>query len=188
MTTVQPPQADERSDAASRASTPHTYTEYGEALAALSRLVLRMCAMAARQLALALESLASGGQNLIDEVLEHEAAINELERMIDSQASQIIARWQPAARDLRLLLAFAKSTTDLERVGDEAKKIALQARKLYADRRPPLQHVELRTMAAIAREMLHASERALEDMNPDQAAEASRRDEELDGAFRGALR
>ena len=100
--------------------------------------VLQMGARVSRQLEDAIECLGAGSSALIDQVMRHESVINALERSIDELASQVIARRQPTAGDLRLLTSLLKSTTDLERVGDEAKKIALQARKLLHDGRSAL--------------------------------------------------
>ena len=169
--------------------TPHTYREFDAELSEVKGLVVHMGERVVRQLSLSLESLASGSPGLIDEVLRHEEAVNTLERTIDLRAGQIIARWQPTAGDLRLLLALVKATTDLERVGDEAKKIALQARKIHADRRPSLAvHMDLGRMSEIASEMLLTSQKSIEQLDPIAAATAARRDIELDDAFRGALR
>ena len=107
---------------------PHTSKGYDHQLEQAHALVLQMGARVERQARDAIECLASGSAALIDQVLRHELVINSLERSIDELASHVIARRQPAASDLRLLLAVLRVTTDLERVGDEAKTIALQAR------------------------------------------------------------
>lgn len=169
--------------------TPHTHREFDQELSEVNGRVLQMCERVGRQLSLAVDSLASGSLDLVDQVLRHEHSVNALERAIDERAGQIIARWQPTAVDLRLLLALVKATTDLERVGDEAKKIALQARKIHADHRPSLlRHIDLGRMSEIAREMLLAAQKSLEQLDPSAAATAARRDIELDDAFRGAIR
>src|SRR5687768_11019847 len=93
-------------------------------------LVVQMGERVQRQVDDAVVSLSSGSPALINQILRHEAVVNALERQIDELAGQIIARRQPAASDLRFVLAVVGLTTDLERVGDEAKKIALQARKI----------------------------------------------------------
>ena len=135
------------------------------------------------------ESLSSGSPALIDQILRHEAVVNALERAIDELAGQIIARRQPAAGDLRFVLAVANITTDLERVGDEAKKIALQARKIFSDgSRRSRAPVEVRRMAAIVQDMLRAAVAALETLDPRAAVALARRDEESDLVFQAVLR
>ncbi len=162
---------------------PHTSKEYDQQLGQAHALVLQMGARVERQSADAVECLATGSLALIDQVLRHEAVINALECSIDELASHIIARRQPAAGDLRLLTAMLKVTTDLERVGDEAKKIALQARKA----RLPGQ-AEVRRMARLVAGMLRRALDAFERLDLAGTAEVVRRDAEVNDAFRAILR
>src|SRR4029077_4064242 len=132
-------------------------------MARAHELVVQMGSRVERQLEDAVECLTSGSPALINQILRHEAVINSLERSIDELAGQIIARRQPTAGDLRFVLAAIGMTTDLERVGDEAKKIALQARKIFADGSPAQPRTrELRRMAAIVQDMLRAAIVSLE--------------------------
>lgn len=169
--------------------TPHTAREFDHQLDQARNLVLQMGARADRQVVDALECLAFGSFALVDQVLRHELVINSLDRSIDARISQIIARRQPAAGDLRLLTALIKSTTDIERIGDEAKKIALCARKLSWGDRPQFpRNGEIRRMAQLALEMLRASLRSLENMDLERTAQVVRQDQDVDEAFRGILR
>jgi phosphate transport system protein len=167
----------------------HTSKEYDELMARAHQLVGQMGERVKRQVEDAVESLASGSPSLINQILRHEAVVNSLERSIDELAGQIIARRQPAAGDLRFVLAAVGITTDLERIGDEAKKIALQARKIFADGLPAQPRtVEVRRMAAIVQDMLRSAVSAIETLDPRAAAALARRDEESDLAFQGMLR
>ena len=167
----------------------HTSTEYDELMARAHKLVVQMGERVRRQVEDAVQSLSSGSPALINQILAHEAVVNSLERSIDELAGQIIARRQPTAGDLRFVLAVVGLTTDLERVGDEAKKIALQARKMFADGRPARpRNLEVRRMAAIVQDMLRAAIGALDTLEPRAAVALARRDEELDLAFQGVLR
>jgi phosphate transport system protein len=169
--------------------TSHTSKEYEELMARAHRLVVQMGERVRRQAVDAVESLASGSPALINQILRHEAVVNALEREIDELAGQIIARRQPAAGDLRYVLAVVNITTDLERIGDEAKKIALQARKIHSDGTPAQPRtLELRRMAGIVQDMLRAAVTALEQLEPRAAAALARRDEESDLVFHGVLR
>ena len=105
----------------------HTSTEYDELMARAHKLVVQMGEHVRRQVDDAVQSLTSGSPELINQILRHEAVVNSLEREIDELAGQIIARRQPTAGDLRFVLAVVNITTDLERVGDEAEKIARMA-------------------------------------------------------------
>jgi phosphate transport system protein len=168
---------------------PHTLKGFDEELQKALTLVLQMGARVERQALDAVDCLAPCSGALIDQVLRQEAVVNALERSIDELASQIIARRQPAAGDLRLLTAVLKVTTDLERIGDEAKKIALQARKIEADGVPRLpRDLELRHMARVAVEMLHGALGALERLDLGGTARVIRRDAEVNQAFRATLR
>lgn len=166
----------------------HTSKEFDELMARAHRLVVQMGERVRRQVDDAVESLASGSPALINQILRHEAVVNSLEREIDQLAGQIIARRQPTAGDLRFVLAVAGVTTDLERVGDEAKKIALQARKIFADGKPAPRSVEMRRMAGIVQDMLRSAIAALESLDPRTAVALARRDEESDLVFQGVLR
>src|SRR5262249_17121971 len=112
----------------------HTSSEFDQLLGRARLLLARMGARCERQLEDAIDCLSSGSTLLIDQVMRHEIEINELERSVDELVGRIIARRKPAAGDLRLLLAIIKTTTDLERIADEAKKIALCAGRIAADR------------------------------------------------------
>jgi phosphate transport system protein len=168
---------------------PHTLKDYDAQLAHASSLVLQMGARVERQAHDAIDCLSSGSASLIEQVLRHETVINGLECSIDELASQIIARRQPAAGDLRLLTAVLKTTTDLERIGDEAKKIALLARKMRVEGGPRVpRRTELRQMAQIALGMLRRSLAAFERLNLEETADVVRRDVEVNDAFRAILR
>src|SRR3546814_15533430 len=79
----------------------------------------------------AMTVLTTGDLTIVDHVREHEKAVNKYEVDIDERIGLLIARHQPAAGDLRLLLSISKMLTDMERCGDEAEKIAKVARRLY---------------------------------------------------------
>jgi len=168
---------------------PHTSTHYEQQLEQAHALVLQMGARVERQLVDAIECLASGSIALIDQVLRHEAVINALERSIDGQASHIIARRQPAASDLRLLTTLLKVTTDLERIGDEAKKIALQARKARGEggARLPRQ-TQVRRMSLVVAGMLRRALDAFERLDLAGTAEVVRRDADVNDAYSAILR
>jgi phosphate transport system protein len=166
----------------------HTSKHFDHALGRARELVGLMAARVERQLSDAIETLQSGSPALIAQILRHEADVNSLERAIDEYSGQIIARRHPAARDLRLVMALLGATTDLERIGDEAKKIALYLRSIFAAGRPLLARVlELRPMAELVKDMLHQATRAMDSLDPQAAAELVRRDLEVNESFRAVL-
>jgi phosphate transport system protein len=167
----------------------HTSSEFDELLRRARLLLSRMGARVERQLEDAIQCLGSGSRLLIDQVMRHEIEINELERSVDELVGRIIARRKPAAGDLRLLLAIIKTTTDLERIADEAKKIALCAGRIAADRwasRPS--HYEVDSMARVATELLRQAVGALDELDASRVADAAAREAQLDTSLRGALR
>jgi phosphate transport system protein len=169
-------------------ATDHTSKDFDQALGRARELVGLMSVRVERQLADAVESLRTGSPALIAQILRHEAEVNSLERAIDEFSGQIIARRQPAARDLRLLMAVLGATTDLERAGDESKKIALYARSIYANGRTLLARVgELWPLADMVRDMLHEALVGMEALDPRFAAALVRRDLEANEGFRKVL-
>lgn len=168
---------------------PHSYTDFDEMLAKAREHLGLMGTRVELQLEDTIVCLRSGSRALIDQVLRHEGAINELERSIDALAGQIIVRQQPAAGDLRLLIALLKATTDLERIGDESKKIALCARNVFSARwpmRPP--YIEIHHMARGAQAQVRRAVQALKRLEAAGAVEIARRDAELNEALRSVLR
>jgi phosphate transport system protein len=141
------------------------------------------------QVRVALAAFETGRAKFVDHVLREEALVNRLERAIDELVGQIIARRAPTAVDLRLLIVLIKTTTDLERIGDEAKKIALQTRKIFSgDSAVGPGHVEVRRMGRIVLQMLKQSLSLLDAMEVEYAPDVLRRDFEVDDLLGGILR
>ena len=109
----------------------HTSTQFDVQLEQVRSKVLHMGGVVEDQLSLAVRALQNGEMFLIDQVLDVEQQVNALEMEIDELCTNIIARRTPAAIDLRVLTMVVKTITDLERVGDEAKKIALMTREFF---------------------------------------------------------
>jgi phosphate transport system protein len=171
------------------ALSPHTSSQYDEKLAQAHDLVMQMAERARRQVDDAMECLASGSGVLVDQVLRHELTINALERAVDALVEQIIARRQPAASDLRLLTTIFKVTTDLERIADEAKKIALQARRIHAEHLRKLpRSAGIQRMCELSRSMLRDAIDRLARLDAEGADAVARRDTDLDEVYRGVLR
>src|SRR5678815_4428922 len=111
----------------------HLSKQYDNDLETLRSGVLRMGGLVESQIRGAIEAFAHGNQDLIDQVIANEIRVNECEVQIDDDCSHIIVKRQPAASDLRLIMAISKTVTDLERIGDEAEKIARMAREIHAN-------------------------------------------------------
>ncbi len=169
--------------------TEHTFKQYDAELEAVRGKVLEMGGLVEQQIVSALDSLVKLDPNLAREVMENDRRVNALEVQIDEDCSHIIARRQPAAGDLRMLLMMVKTITDLERIGDEATKIARTAQKIYdEDRMYKPRFNEIKPMVALVRQMLRTSLDAFARLDVSKTVEVARQDELVDEHFRVAMR
>jgi len=129
------------------------------------------------------------GRDVVDEVGTAEQAINQAQIVIDQQCTQIIAKRQPAAIDLRTILTVTKIVNDLERVGDEAKKIAYKAAATRGSNRlTQVRFYEVARAASQARLMLQMSLDAFARLDASAAADVIARDDEVDAMFQAIMR
>jgi len=169
--------------------TEHTYKQYDAELEAVRAKVLQMGGLVEQQIINALESLVSVNPKLAEEVMEADHRVNALEVQVDEDCSHIIARRQPAAGDLRMIMMVVKTITDLERIGDEATKIARVAQKIYeSDRMYKPRFNEIKTMVSLVRDMLRTSLDAFARLDVTRTVEVARQDEQVDEQFRAAMR
>jgi phosphate transport system protein len=141
-----------------------------------------------RQIEDALIAIIDADSQRADEVIAREKQVNGLELSVDEEATRILVRRQPAASDLRLVLVITKAVGDLERIGDESKKIAKLALKLTEEGPAPRGYFELRHIGAAVREMLHDALDAFTRLDVDAALEVVRRDKTVDQEYRSATR
>src|SRR5882672_7950541 len=109
----------------------HASKQYDLDLDSIRSRVLQMGGLVESQIRRALDALASGDRTQIDEIIAEDHRVNAMEVALDGDCSQVIVRRQPAANDLRMILAITKTVTDLERMGDEAQKIARMAKSIH---------------------------------------------------------
>lgn len=167
----------------------HIYKLYDAELEAVRAKVLQMGGLVEQQIVNALEALVSVNPKLAEEVMEADHRVNALEVQVDEDCSHIIARRQPAAGDLRMIMMVVKTITDLERIGDEATKIARVAQKIYeSDRMYKPRFNEITTMVALVREMLRTSLDAFARLDVTKTVEVARQDDQVDEQFRAAMR
>jgi phosphate transport system protein len=102
----------------------HLSKQFDADLAALRSRAVAMGGLVEEQVRMAVEALTGGRDDLAQQVVRNDAQVNAFEVSIDDDCARIIARRQPAASDLRMILGISKMTTDLERIGDKARKIA----------------------------------------------------------------
>jgi phosphate transport system protein len=167
----------------------HIFKQYDAELETVRAKVLEMGGLVEQQIVNALESLVSVNPKLAAEVMEADHRVNALEVQVDEDCSHIIARRQPAAGDLRMIMMVVKTITDLERIGDEATKIARVAQKIYeSDRMYKPRFNEINTMVGLVREMLRTSLDAFARLDVTKTVNVARQDEQVDEQFRAAMR
>jgi len=169
--------------------TEHTFKQYDAELEAVRSKVLEMGGLVELQIVHALEALVKLDTNLAKEVMFNDKRVNELEIQIDEDCSHIIARRQPAAGDLRMVMMMVKTITDLERIGDEATKIARTAQKIYdEDRMYKPRFNEIKSMVALVRDMLRTALDGFARLDVSKTVEVAKQDELVDEQFRAAMR
>ena len=167
----------------------HTLKQFDTELEEIRSKVLQMGGLVEEQIIRALEALTTGNVTLASQVMEDDYRVNALDVAIDEDCSTVIARRQPAAKDLRMVMAVIKTITDLERIGDEAAKIARMARSIYESDRPTVPRVsEIQHVADIALGMLRNALDAFARLDLAVAAKVVRQDEQVDQAFVSILR
>jgi phosphate transport system protein len=169
--------------------TEHTFKQYDAELEAVRAKVLEMGGLVEQQIVNALEALVNADPKLAKEVMQNDHRVNNLEIQIDEDCSYIIARRQPAAGDLRMVMMMVKTITDLERIGDEATKIARTAQKIYdEDRMYKPRFNEIKAMVALVREMLRTALDGFARLDISKTVEVAKQDELVDEQFRASMR
>jgi phosphate transport system protein len=150
--------------------------------------VLQMGGLVEEQIVQAMESLLSGDMEAIDRVISNDHRVNAMEVELDESCSHIIARRQPAAGDLRLLITVIKTITDLERIGDEAEKIARMAKLIHTAERLHMPRMDLSHIADRAVQMLRQSLDCFARLDVAEAMAVVKQDSEVDDSFRAIMR
>ncbi|EYS93967.1 transcriptional regulator PhoU [Cupriavidus sp. SK-4] len=167
----------------------HLSSQFDADLADISTEVLQMGGLIEAQVQSAIRALETFDVSLAENVIATEARVNRQEVEIDAHCSDIIARRQPTARDLRLLMAISKTITNLERAGDEAYHIATRSKHIICEvSRPTIDFSEFRVSTALAVEMLRKALDAFARLDAAAAAEIVQEDRALDEEFRGFVR
>lgn len=167
----------------------HTYKQYDNELESVRSKVLEMGGVVEQQIINALDSLVRLDPTLAASVIQNDHRVNALEVQIDEECSTIIARRQPAAGDLRMILMVIKTITDLERIGDEATKIARTAQKIYeSDRQYKPRFTEIKMMVSLVREMLRISLDSFARLDVSKTVDVARQDDQVDEQFQVAMR
>jgi phosphate transport system protein len=167
----------------------HIFRQYDAELEAVRAKVLEMGALVEQQIVDALDALTGTNIKLAKNVIKKDHMVNALEVQVDEDCSRIIARRQPAAGDLRMVLMMIKTITDLERIGDEATKVARFALKAAeSNQKLTPRFVEIKAMANSARDMLHMALDAFARSDATKVIEIAHMDEEVDEQYQAAIR
>ncbi|WP_394756652.1 phosphate signaling complex protein PhoU [Rhodoferax sp.] len=167
----------------------HLSTQFDSELSAVSTRVMEMGGLVESQIQQAIYALSQFSVEVANEVTSTEARVNALEVDIDRELASIIARRQPTARDLRLLMAISKTTANLERVGDEAEKIARMVRSIIQSGGPrSLPANELRVVADMASGLLRKALDAFARLDTTAAVAILKEDDLIDEEFNGFVR
>jgi phosphate transport system protein len=170
-------------------SDKHLSSQFDSELTGVSTRVMKMGGLVEAQIRTAVQALSQFSVELADQVTATESQVNAMEIEIDHDLSSIIARRQPTARDLRLLIAISKATANLERAGDEADKIARMVKSIIesgASRALPAS--DLRVAADLASSLLRKSLDAFARLDASMALTILKDDNAIDREFDGFVR
>jgi phosphate transport system protein len=169
----------------------HLSTQFDSELSGISSRVLEMGGLVESQVAQAVYALTNFSAETATLVLQQEERVNQMEVEIDRDLSAIIARRQPTARDLRLLIAVSKTIANLERVGDEAARVARTVQRLIntgVSSRLRLPVADLAFEAELATAQLRKALDAFARLDTARALEVLKQDDQIDQEFDGLLR
>ena len=167
----------------------HLSSQFESDLGQLRTAVLQMGGLVETQIAAAIEAYSSGEVGSVKQIVEADRKVNDLEKAIDDDCAHVIAKRQPAASDLRLVFGITKIVTDLERAGDEAKKIAKGVRRIYEAGQMPSQYgIGVRHIAEAALGMLRQALDAFARLDPEQAQKVILADNDVDTEFKSIVR
>lgn len=166
----------------------HISRHFNEELELIKTQMLIMGGKVEEQVGNAVTALLEANPELAQEVIAGEEEIDDLELEIDEACTMLIARRQPAASDLRMVMSVSKMIRDLERIGDEAKKIAKMAIVLSEEGSAPHGYLEIRHIGKGVRSMLKDALDAFARFDVDAAIATLRADEQVDLDYKTALR
>lgn len=165
----------------------HISSQFNAELEDIRQRVLAMGGLVEQQIAEATQAFSHLDRSLAEAVIRNDHRVNQFEVLIDEECNRILARRQPTASDLRLVVAVIKTITDLERIGDEAEKIARMATDLAAlDRTGSL--VEVSHLVRSVSQMVHDALDAFARMDAEAALKVAQADEQVDHEYEALMR
>ena len=167
----------------------HIYTQYDTDLEAIRAKVLEMGGIVEEQLTDSVSSLINADAKLADSVIKKDERVNDLESEIDEACSEIIAKRSPIASDLRNVLMMLRIITDLERIGDEASKIAKATQRIYEkDLMSKPQTKEIQSIYEKLQYMLRTALNSFARLDVTETVAVLESDKEVDGEYRAYMR
>ncbi len=166
----------------------HISKQYDQELLEIRNQVLSLGGLVEAQIESAVTALLEGDTDLAERVIRDDYKVNSMEVAIDEECTQILALRQPAARDLRLVVAVIKTITDLERIGDEAKRLARIALDLVEHHPRQGQFTDLQQLAEHARQMLREALDAFARIDVKESLRVVQEDRQVDREYESIMR
>lgn len=166
----------------------HISQQFDAELERLRSQVFAMGGLVEEQIKKAVQALTEGNTAVADEVTTGDIQVNAMEVQIDEECTHILARRQPTASDLRLVIAVIKTITDLERMGDQADKVARMALELAGQERPRNGYIEIQSLGNHVQNMLRGALDAFVRMDAEAAVEIAKKDLQADHEYEAIMR
>jgi len=166
----------------------HISGQFNADLEAIRNHMMSMGGLVERQVNHAVQAICSGDTQLADDVIRREDDVDKAEVAIDNECTQILVRRQPAASDLRMVLAVSRVVRDLERIGDEASKIAIHTLEVNDSKNPQFCQQAIRYMGEEVVKMISGALDAFARHDVEGAIEVVRTDKLVDKQYASALR
>jgi phosphate transport system protein len=166
----------------------HISRQFNRELEDIRNQVLAMGGLVEKQVGDAVKALVENDVPLAEAVIENDHRVNAMEQAIDEECNLILARRQPAASDLRLVLSIVKTITDLERIGDEAERISRLALRLSEADRPSRSYREVEHLGKHVQAMVHDALDGFARLAPEVALQVAREDEKVDAEYDAIMR
>ncbi len=161
----------------------HISKRFNQELEEVRNQVLKMGGLVEQQVSDGLVALLEADTELAKQVVENDRQVNGMEVEIDETCTEILARRQPAASDLRLMVSIIKTITDLERIGDEAEKLGRNALELSDNEGGSREYIELRHLGESVKKMLNRSLNAYARLDVEEALEVIQSDQSINQEF-----
>ncbi|RBO86291.1 phosphate signaling complex protein PhoU [Marinomonas aquiplantarum] len=169
-------------------TTDHISQQFNNELEQLRQHFLTMGGVVENQVQDSIQALLDANGSLAEDVKDKDTTVNQLDGLIDEECTRILAKRQPAASDLRMILSISKAVSELERMGDEAKKIANLTLNLINEGESPRGYVEINRIGQMVSRMIHDALDAYARLDIDTAIKVAKQDRAVDQEYNTALR